>query len=45
MPQVRAIAATLAARGRIEVTQRGRVVDAGGARGPIRLRLPRRSRS
>ncbi|MBY0275671.1 DUF3253 domain-containing protein, partial [Candidatus Binatia bacterium] len=30
---------------RIEVTQRGRVVDAGTARGPVRLRLRRRGRS
>jgi hypothetical protein len=45
MPAVRAAAAVLAARGRIEVTQRGCPVDAHSARGPIRLRLVRVRRS
>jgi hypothetical protein len=40
MPHVRAAAAKLAAAGRIEVTQRGVVVDPHTAHGPIRLRLP-----
>lgn len=39
MPTVRAAARNLAAAGRIDVTQRGRVVDADSARGAIRLRL------
>lgn len=42
MDPVRAAAARLVATGRIEVTQKGRVVDIGAARGPIRLRLPGR---
>lgn len=41
MDDVRDAARRLAARGAIEVTQRGRVVDVASARGPIRLRLPR----
>ncbi len=41
MAPVRDAAAQLADEGRIEVTQRGAVVDARGARGPIRLRLRR----
>jgi hypothetical protein len=40
MPVVREAAAQLVAEGELEVTQRGRVVDPGSARGPIRLRLP-----
>lgn len=42
MPQVREVAATLAERGEIAVTQKGRTVDAREARGPIRLgrRIP-----
>jgi hypothetical protein len=40
MPAVRDAAARLAAAGRIAVTQGGRAVDAGAARGPIRLGLP-----
>ncbi|MEO1104139.1 MAG: DUF3253 domain-containing protein [Pseudomonadota bacterium] len=40
MPQVRAQAAVLAAAGRLRVTQKGRVVDALAARGPIRLSAP-----
>lgn len=38
MDQVRGAAARLAARGEVEVTQRGRVVDIGTARGPVRIR-------
>jgi hypothetical protein len=42
MPAAREAAARLAARGEIVVTQRGEVVDALAARGPIRLgRAPR----
>jgi hypothetical protein len=37
MPHVRESAATLAERGEIRVTQKGRDVDARTARGPIRL--------
>ena len=39
MPLVRGVAADLVARGEIEVTQSGEVVDPADARGPIRLRL------
>ncbi len=42
MPAVRARAAEMADRGVLEVTQRGEVVDARAARGPVRLRLPAR---
>lgn len=38
MPEVRAAAAALAARGLVAVTQGGRPVDAAMARGPVRLR-------
>lgn len=38
MDAVRAVAFALADRGRLEVTQRGEVVDGRTARGPIRLR-------
>ena len=41
MQPVRDVAATLADAGRLEVTQKGEVVDVRAARGPIRLRLPR----
>lgn len=41
MPVLRAEAAALAAAGAIEITQRGRVIDAASARGPVRLREPR----
>jgi len=41
MAPVRDAAAQLADEGRIEVTQRGAVVDPRGAHGPIRLRLRR----
>jgi hypothetical protein len=40
MPEVRRVAAAMAAAGEIVATQRGTVVDAARARGPIRLRLP-----
>ena len=40
MPIVREAAAELVARGELEVTQKGQVVDPSAARGPIRLRLP-----
>lgn len=40
MPRVREVAADLAARGEIVVTQRGTPVDALAANGPIRLGLP-----
>ena len=39
MPDIRRIAARLADQGRIEVTQRGAVMDPRSARGAIRLRL------
>ena len=42
MAAVRAAAAAMAARGELEVTQRGAVVEPATARGPIRLRLPQR---
>jgi hypothetical protein len=41
MPQARAAAGRLAAAGTVEVTQGGAVVDAGTARGPVRVRRPR----
>ncbi len=41
MERTRRAARRLAAEGRLEVTQRGRVVDPSAARGPIRLRLAR----
>jgi hypothetical protein len=40
MPDVREAAARMAERGDVAVTQRGCVVDARSARGPIRLGLP-----
>jgi hypothetical protein len=40
MEPVRDAARELVARGELEVTQRGEVVDLDGARGPIRLRRP-----
>ena len=42
MEDVRSAARTLVAQGRLEVTQRGEVVEPATARGPIRLRLPAR---
>lgn len=41
MPDVRRVAATLADRGEVRVTQKGEPVDASTARGPIRLGRPR----
>jgi hypothetical protein len=38
MPRVRQVASKLAAEQRIDVTQRGVVVDVSTARGPVRLR-------
>jgi len=40
MERVRGVARELVARGELEVTQKGRVVDPDAARGPIRFRLP-----
>ena len=40
MDPVRRVARALVARGELEVTQSGRVVDIDTARGAIRLRLP-----
>jgi len=40
MPAARAAAGRLAAAGRVEVTQRGEVVDVATARGPVRVRRP-----
>ena len=40
MDPVRRVARELVARGELEVTQSGRVVDIDTARGAIRLRLP-----
>jgi hypothetical protein len=42
MPLVRDAARAMAARGEVEVTQGGAVVDLDEVRGPIRLRLPAR---
>jgi hypothetical protein len=41
MPEVRRVAAALAADGKLRVTQHGEDVDALAARGPIRLGRPR----
>ena len=41
MPAARAAAGRLAAAGAVEVTQGGRVVDVGAARGPVRIRRRR----
>lgn len=38
MPAARAAAGRLAAAGRVQVTQRGEVVDIATARGPVRVR-------
>ena len=43
MQPVRDVAAQLADEGRLEVTQRGEVVDVRAAKGPIRLRKIRES--
>ncbi len=40
MDEVRGVAFGLVDEGRLEVTQKGSVVDGRSARGPIRLRLP-----
>lgn len=40
MPLVRSAARTMVARGELEVTQSGQVVDMDLARGAIRLRVP-----
>jgi len=40
MEPVRARAREMVDRGELEITQGGRVVDPGSARGPIRLRFP-----
>ena len=40
MEPVRQVARDMVARGELEVTQSGRVVDVDTARGAIRLRLP-----
>ncbi len=42
MEPSRAAARRLAARDRVEITQRGRVVDGSTARGPVRIRLSNR---
>lgn len=39
MDETRAVAATLVDEGRIDVTQKGKVVEIATARGPIRLRF------
>jgi len=39
MEPVRAVAASMASEGMLAVTQRGHVVEAASAKGPIRLRL------
>ena len=41
MDDARAAAGALAAQGRVQVTQRGEVVDVATARGPVRIRRPR----
>lgn len=41
MEPARAAARRLAAAGRLEITQQGRVVDPASIRGPVRLRTPR----
>src|SRR6056297_314309 len=43
MEPSRAAARRLAAGGRVEIMQRGRVVDGTTARGPVRIRLGRRT--
>ncbi|MCA9298455.1 MAG: DUF2256 and DUF3253 domain-containing protein [Phycisphaerales bacterium] len=43
LPDVRRAARRLVASGRLEITQGGQVVDPSKAKGPIRLRQPRRS--
>jgi hypothetical protein len=41
MEPVRQAARRLVARGEVEITQKGAVVDPSTAKGPIRIRLPR----
>lgn len=41
MEPARAAARRLAAAGRLQITQHGRVVDPASIRGPVRLRTPR----
>jgi hypothetical protein len=41
MDEVRAAAGRLAARGDVDVTQRGRVIEVSRARGPVRIRRHR----
>lgn len=41
MPDIREIVWEWAGEGRVEVLQRGRVVEEDGVRGPIRVRLRR----
>lgn len=45
MPEVRRVAAALAAAGRVRVTARGEDVDALDAKGPIRLGRPVQKRT
>jgi len=45
MDDVRAAAGRLADRGDVDVTQRGHLVDIREARGPVRIRLHRPTRS
>jgi hypothetical protein len=40
MPDARRVAGRLVVDGRVEMTQRGEVVDPDTARGPVRLRRP-----
>ena len=40
MPAIRDVAAQLVDRGKIVATQRGREIEIGSAKGPIRLGLP-----
>jgi hypothetical protein len=42
MPDARRVAGRLVVDGRVEMTQRGEVVDPDTARGPVRLRRPGR---
>jgi hypothetical protein len=40
VPDARRVAGRLVAEGRVEMTQRGEVVDPATVRGPVRLRRP-----
>ncbi len=44
MEPARMAARRLVARGHVEITQHGRVVDPSTAKGPVRVRLPRTAR-